>query len=76
MDQQRKCGYRLLHYSAKQLPADQDNGDDVDAKKDPESSIRQIRASTDAIVAQVNKVADHISDNSDLGKSFRRTGSP
>ena len=55
-------------------PAGQDDGDDSeDAMKDPMSSIQQVQASTDATV---DKLANLLTDSSELEKSFRKTDYP
>ena len=50
--------------------------DDSEVMKDPmiTSFQQDLRASTDATAARVKKLADQVSDNSDLEKSFRRKG--
>ena len=55
--------------------ATQDDGeDDSEVMKDPmiTSFQQDLRASTDATVARVDKLADQVSDNSDLEKKFQK----
>ena len=54
--------------------ATQDDGeDDSEVTKDPMvTSFQQVRASTDATAARVEKLADQVSDNSDLEKKFQK----
>ena len=54
-------------------PAEQDDGDDgEDAMKDSESSIQQRRASKDATVETVDKLAGIFADSSGLEKKIQK----
>ena len=58
-------------------PAEQDDGDDSeDAMKDSESSIQQRRASKDATVETVDKLADLLSDSGEHEKKFQKDRLP